>query len=77
MFIINGKRQIGHFSQKVIDLLNLSVKAGTPIYIGENNIEHIKNDILMNLINIFRTSKKYWRPRITSAKALKTNLLPM
>lgn len=35
-------RIIGHFSQTVIDLLKLDIVAGTPIYIGENNIEHMK-----------------------------------
>lgn len=40
---INDKKQIGYFSQDVIDLLNLDVCAGTPIYIGQSNIEHIKN----------------------------------
>lgn len=34
--------QIGIFSQDVINLLNLDIKAGTPIYIGQSNIEHIK-----------------------------------
>lgn len=37
------RKQIGCFSQDVIDLLELDVKAGTPIYIGESNIEHIKS----------------------------------
>lgn len=36
-------KQIGYFSQEIIDLLNLDMKAGTPIYIGESNIEHIKS----------------------------------
>lgn len=35
--------QIGYISQDIIDLLELDVAAGTPIYIGESNIEHIKN----------------------------------
>ena len=30
------------FFAKVIDLLNLNINAGTPIYIGQSNIEHIK-----------------------------------
>lgn len=35
---------IGRFSQSVLDVLNLdNIKAGTPIYIGETNIEHMKN----------------------------------
>ena len=35
-------RQIGYFSQDVIDLLKLNTPSGTPIYIGQTNIEHIK-----------------------------------
>lgn len=35
------KQKIGSFSQEVIDLLGLSTLAGTPIYIGSTNIEHI------------------------------------
>lgn len=35
---------IGYFSQKVIDTLHLTTIApGTPIFIGDSNIEHIKN----------------------------------
>lgn len=35
-------KQIGTFSEKVIDLLQLDLEANTPIYIGDSNIEHIK-----------------------------------
>ena len=35
---------IGYFSQSVLNVLNLdNIKADTPIYIGETNIEHMKN----------------------------------
>lgn len=35
---------IGYFSQAVLDVLHLgNIAVGTPIYIGEPNIEHIKN----------------------------------
>lgn len=35
---------IGYFSQPVLNTLDLHhIKPGTPIYIGETNIEHIKN----------------------------------
>ena len=37
------KRKIGSFSQEVIELLELKINAGTPIYIGTSNIEHIKS----------------------------------
>lgn len=36
------KKQIGTFSEKTINLLQLNIKANTPIYIGDSNIEHIK-----------------------------------
>lgn len=35
-------KEIGHFSEKVIDLLKLDIEPNTPIYIGDSNIEHIK-----------------------------------
>lgn len=38
-----NKKIIGYFSSNVIDLLNLNIPVNTPIYIGESNIEHIKN----------------------------------
>ncbi len=34
-------RKIGCFSEKVIHTLNLDIDVGTPIYIGDTNIEHI------------------------------------
>ena len=43
MYTIPNKRIIGYFSKKIIELLNLNIKPGTPIYIGLSNIEHIKN----------------------------------
>ena len=36
-------QQIGFFSEKVVDLLKLDIEINTPIYIGDSNIEHIKN----------------------------------
>jgi len=33
---------VGVLTQQVIDLLDLDFKAGTPIYIGELNIEHME-----------------------------------
>ena len=35
--------QIGIFSDHVINTLGLNIPSGTPIFIGESNIEHIKN----------------------------------
>lgn len=35
-------RQVGVFSEKVIQVLELQIEAGTPIYIGDSNIDHIK-----------------------------------
>lgn len=37
------KRQIGQFSSHIIELLNLNIKAGTPIYISDTNLEHMKS----------------------------------
>ena len=37
------KQKIGSFSREVIELLQLDITAGTPIYIGSSNIEHIKS----------------------------------
>lgn len=37
------KQKIGSFSQEVIEVLQLDIAAGTPIYIGSSNIEHIKS----------------------------------
>ena len=35
---------IGYFQQNVIDLLELNdISCGTPIFLGESNIEHMKN----------------------------------
>lgn len=36
------RKKIGEFSKEVIDMLDLNLPAGTPIYIGDGNIEHIK-----------------------------------
>ena len=33
--------RVGVVSQRVIDLLKLDITAGTPIYIGESNINHM------------------------------------
>jgi hypothetical protein len=33
---------VGYLKQNVIDLLGLPVSAGTPIYLGPTNIEHMK-----------------------------------
>lgn len=41
-------KQIGKISKKVIEILNLDLEEDTPIYIGEANIEHIKNRHLMD-----------------------------
>ena len=37
------KKKIGSFSKNVIELLQLDIAAGTPIYIGSSNVEHIKS----------------------------------
>lgn len=37
------QKQIGHFTSVVIELLGLEIAPGTPIFIGDSNIEHIKS----------------------------------
>ena len=37
------RKKIGEFSQKIIDLLELNISAGTPIFIADSNIEHMKS----------------------------------
>lgn len=37
-------KQVGKLTKKVIELLNLDYKEETPIYIGENNINHMKRE---------------------------------
>lgn len=39
---MTNRRQIGNFSSAVIELLNLNIPSGTPIYIADTNIEHMK-----------------------------------
>ena len=36
-------RIIGYISKQAIELLELNLKPNSPVYIGETNIEHIKN----------------------------------
>ena len=37
-----NKKIIGYFSQNIIDLLDLNIRVGTPIYIADSNIEHMR-----------------------------------
>ena len=37
------KKRIGHFSEQIIRILNLDIPVGTPIYIADSNIEHMKS----------------------------------
>lgn len=37
------KHKIGEFTDHIIKLLNLDITPGTPIYIGQSNLEHMKN----------------------------------
>ena len=36
-------KQIGIISKKVIEVLNLDIEEGTPIFISDRNIEHMEN----------------------------------
>ena len=40
--VIVDKQKIGYFSQEVIEMLDLDLYVGMPIYIGLSNVEHIK-----------------------------------
>ena len=37
------RKRIGSFSERVIKTLNLDIPVGTPIYIADSNIEHMKS----------------------------------
>lgn len=37
-------RQIGIVNKQVIQLLNLEIDQEIPIYVGDNNIEHMKRE---------------------------------
>lgn len=36
------RKKIGAFSAQIIEILELDIPAGTPIYIADSNIEHMK-----------------------------------
>ena len=38
-----ARTQIGTFSSEIIELLDLNIPIGTPIYIADSNIEHMKS----------------------------------
>ena len=40
---ITMRKKIGEFSSKIIKLLELNIEAGTPIYISDSNITHMKS----------------------------------
>lgn len=42
MFHKNMRKKIGAFSAQIIEVLGLDSPAGTPIYIADSNIEHMK-----------------------------------
>ena len=37
------RQQIGSFSSHIINILGLEIEAGTPIYISDSNIAHMKS----------------------------------
>lgn len=37
------RKKIGEFSPELIKILHLDISAGTPIYIADSNIEHMKS----------------------------------
>jgi len=40
---VSQQNKVGEITKEVKELLNLSVIAGTPIYIGQSNIDHMMN----------------------------------
>ena len=38
------KRKVGEINKRVVELLYLDIQPGTPIIIGQQNIEHMKNE---------------------------------
>lgn len=36
------QKMVGQISEKVVRVLGLNADAGTPIYIGETNVQHMK-----------------------------------
>lgn len=40
----SAKIQIGVINKRVIDLTGVSIPPGTPIIIGDQNVDHMKND---------------------------------
>lgn len=38
------RKQIGTIDEKVISILNLSIEPNTPIFLGETNIKHMKQE---------------------------------
>lgn len=50
-------KEIGEITQSVIDLLGLGIPANTPIYIGEENIAHIKSRHPYEFEGIFSSFK--------------------
>lgn len=39
----NARQQVGVFTQAIIDLLDLQIAAGTPIYMSASNVRHMKS----------------------------------
>lgn len=51
---MNKRQLVGHISSKIVKALGLDVLAGTPIYISDNNILHIRethSDAYMKYFN--------------------------
>ena len=54
-------KQIGLVTKTVIDLLNLNYEKEIPIYIGENNINHIKRQHLEDYNKYRCWYRKYYK----------------
>lgn len=69
------RRQVGQFSSHIINLLELDIEVGTPIYISDTNIEHMKSSHPMILLNMGMISNILFLILIMWVKILKMILL--
>ena len=58
------RKKIGVFSARIIEILELDIPAGTPIYITDSNIEHMKtfhsDDFVQIPAHLTTHSAKSW-----------------
>lgn len=69
------RRQVGQFSSHIINLLELDIEVGTPIYISDTNIEHMKSSHPNDFIKYGDVSNILFLILIMWVKILKMILL--